>query len=166
MENLVIETQNKLFICPYFRQEGGGQAGCQNVLIFYVFIMGGREGVQVNKTDVFKYTLFLWLPLSTYFLYFNSSVPSFKPLGVHKKFANSTNVNDDKNNNTNSRLTFKFLMVVLFILSIPKKLPQTSMFTNFITGNNYLLILSRLKFIIQSRPGNNCLINLLRKKGS
>merc|ERR1712131_60541 len=44
------------------------------------------------------------------------------------------------------RLTFKFLMIVLFILSIPKKLPQTSMFTNFITGNNYLLILSSLIF--------------------
>lgn len=44
------------------------------------------------------------------------------------------------------RLVFKFLMVVLFILSIPKKLPVSSMFTNYITGNNYLIILSSLIF--------------------
>ena len=44
IENFVIETQNKLFICPYFRKEGGGQEGYQNVLIFYVLIRGRREG--------------------------------------------------------------------------------------------------------------------------
>ena len=46
MQNLVIETQNKLFVCPYFREEGGVQEGYQNVLI-----MGRREGVKVNKNN-------------------------------------------------------------------------------------------------------------------
>ena len=45
MENLVIEMQNKLFICPYFREEGGGQEGYQNILIFDVLIREGEGGV-------------------------------------------------------------------------------------------------------------------------
>jgi len=44
------------------------------------------------------------------------------------------------------RLMLKFMMIILFLLSIPKNLPETGMFTNFITGNNYLIILSSLIF--------------------
>ena len=60
MENLVIEMQNKLFICPYFREEGGGQEGYQKFLTFDVFIRGRREGVKANKTNVLIYSLF-WM---------------------------------------------------------------------------------------------------------
>ena len=42
-----------------FQGGGRGQAGCQNVFIFFVLIMGGREGVKANKSNVFKYSLFL-----------------------------------------------------------------------------------------------------------
>ena len=40
--------QNKFFICYYCREEGGGQEGCQNVLIFYVLIRGrvGHPGIK------------------------------------------------------------------------------------------------------------------------
>ena len=58
MENLVIEMQNKLFICPYFREEGGGQEGYQNILIFDVLIRGRSEGVYVNKDNVLIHALF------------------------------------------------------------------------------------------------------------
>ena len=57
--NVSSVTPQKKFRCPYFREEGGGQTGCQNVFIFYVLIMGGREGVKANKSNVFKYSLFL-----------------------------------------------------------------------------------------------------------
>ena len=52
---LIVSSVNppKKFRCPYFREEGGGQTGCQNVFIFYVLIMGGREGVKANKSNVF-----------------------------------------------------------------------------------------------------------------
>ena len=46
-------TPPKKFRCPYFREEGGGQTGCQNVFIFYVLIMGEMEGVKANKSNVF-----------------------------------------------------------------------------------------------------------------
>ena len=46
-----MKMQNKLFMFPYFREEGGGQEGYQNVLIFYVLIRGRREGVKVNKDN-------------------------------------------------------------------------------------------------------------------
>ena len=51
---LIVSSVNppKKFRCPYFKEEGGSQAGCQNVFIFYVLIMGGREGVKVNKSNV------------------------------------------------------------------------------------------------------------------
>ena len=43
----------KKFRCPYFREEGGGQTGCQNVLIFYVIIMGGGRGSrQINQMSL------------------------------------------------------------------------------------------------------------------
>ena len=42
----------KKFRCPYFREEGGGQAGCQNVFIFYVLMP--------NKSNVFKYSLYFF----------------------------------------------------------------------------------------------------------
>ena len=48
MQNLVSENQKKSFRCPYFREEGGGLAAYQNVLIFYVLIRGRREGVLVD----------------------------------------------------------------------------------------------------------------------
>ena len=51
-KNLVVETQNKLFICPYFREEVGGQEGYQNVLIFYVLTRGRREWVNINMENV------------------------------------------------------------------------------------------------------------------
>ena len=40
---LIVSSVNppKKFRCPYCREEGGGQTGCQNVFIFYVLIMGG-----------------------------------------------------------------------------------------------------------------------------
>ena len=44
IENLVTETQNKLFIFPYFREEGGGQKGYQNVHIFMSLLGGGGRG--------------------------------------------------------------------------------------------------------------------------
>ena len=47
--------QNILFICPYFREDGGGQEGYQNVLI-----KGKREGVKVNKDKVLICAL-LWM---------------------------------------------------------------------------------------------------------
>ena len=52
---LIVSSVNssKKFRCPYFREEGGGQTGCQNVFIFYVLIMGRREGVKANKSNVF-----------------------------------------------------------------------------------------------------------------
>ena len=53
MENSVVETKNKLFICPYFREEGGGQEGYQNVLI------RGGGGKGVNKDNIFIRALFL-----------------------------------------------------------------------------------------------------------
>ena len=34
----------KLFICPYFREEGGGQKGYQNILIFMSLLGGGGGG--------------------------------------------------------------------------------------------------------------------------
>ena len=52
MENLIIEMQNKLFICPYFREVGGGQEGYQNVLIFYVLTRGRWEWVNINMENV------------------------------------------------------------------------------------------------------------------
>ena len=61
MENLFIEMQNKSFICPYFREEGEGQEGHQNVLIFMslLCIRRRREGVKVNKDNVFICAIFL-----------------------------------------------------------------------------------------------------------
>ena len=44
MENLVIEFQNKLLIYPYFKEDGGGQEGYQNVLIFMSLLGGGGRG--------------------------------------------------------------------------------------------------------------------------
>ena len=45
MQNLVSENQKKKFRCPDFREEGGVQAGYQNVLIFYVQIWGEGGGL-------------------------------------------------------------------------------------------------------------------------
>ena len=47
-----------MFRCPYYWEEGGGQEGYQNVLIFYVLIKGGREGVEANKDNVLICALF------------------------------------------------------------------------------------------------------------
>ena len=57
---IIVSSVNppKNFRCPYFREEGGGQAGYQNVFIFYVLIMVGREGFKANKSNVFYYYLF------------------------------------------------------------------------------------------------------------
>ena len=55
-----------MFRCPYFWEEGGGQEGYQNVLIFYVLIKGGREGVQANKDNVLICALFLKASLIAY----------------------------------------------------------------------------------------------------
>ena len=59
LQKLVSGTPQKMFRCPYFWEEGGGQEGSQNVLIFYVLIKGGREGVQANKDNVLICALFL-----------------------------------------------------------------------------------------------------------
>ena len=50
---LIVSSVNppKKFRCPYFREEGGGQAGCQNVFIFYV-IIGGRGSRQINQMSL------------------------------------------------------------------------------------------------------------------
>ena len=40
-----------MYRCLYFRKEGGGQAGCQNVFIFYV-IIGGRGSRQINQMSL------------------------------------------------------------------------------------------------------------------
>ena len=58
MEKLVSGNPQKMFRCPYYWEEGGGQEGYHNVLIFYVLIMGGREGVQANKDNVLICALF------------------------------------------------------------------------------------------------------------
>ena len=75
MENLVIEMQNKLFICPYFREEGGGQEGYQNILIFDVLIRG--EGGVLSKQGHCPYscTFLGWLPLGVM-----NYVPSITPV--------------------------------------------------------------------------------------
>ena len=36
---------------------------CQNVFIFYVLIIGGREGVKANKSNVFEYSLYFFVRL-------------------------------------------------------------------------------------------------------
>ena len=59
MQKLVSGNPQKMFRCPYYWEEGGGQEGYQNVLIFYVLIKGGREGVQANKDNVLICALFL-----------------------------------------------------------------------------------------------------------
>ena len=42
-----------MYRCLYFRKEGGGQAGCQNVFIFYVLIMGGGgQGKYLNQMSL------------------------------------------------------------------------------------------------------------------
>ena len=46
------------FKCPYFVEEGEGHEGYQNVLI-----RGRREGVKVNKDNVFICALFLMASL-------------------------------------------------------------------------------------------------------
>ena len=64
IQKLVSGNAQKMFRCPYFWEEGGGQEGYQNVLIFYVLIKGGREGVQANKDNVLICALFFGrLPL-------------------------------------------------------------------------------------------------------
>ena len=52
---LIVSSVNppKKFRCPYFREEGGGQAGCKNVFIFYVLIMGGGgQGKYLNQMSL------------------------------------------------------------------------------------------------------------------
>ena len=49
----------KKFRCPYFREEGGVKQDAKMSLFFFVLIMGGREGVKANNSNVFKYSLFL-----------------------------------------------------------------------------------------------------------
>ena len=45
IKNLVSGNHKQILGCPYFRKEGGGQEGYQNILIYYVLIRGRREGV-------------------------------------------------------------------------------------------------------------------------
>ena len=54
-----VTPPQKKFRSPYFREEGGGQTGCQNVFIFYVLIMGGGRGSRQISQMSFNILFFL-----------------------------------------------------------------------------------------------------------
>ena len=60
LQKLVSGTPPKMFRCPYFWEEGGGQEGYQNVLIFYVLIKGGGRGSKQIKTMSLSVHFFFW----------------------------------------------------------------------------------------------------------